>query len=264
MKRFIPVLALCLALVCACAAAEVKLPTFSSYSKNTAKLTAFTENPQTATNQYDTDETAVHAYIELLGHNGFVMNGQWELPGGEGYERLTVRAYTYMGNERLNLFDMNVGEDSVRANLVLQTARLEGGKTVVAITRSADIPLYEYEWATPTPKPTPRPTPRVTYEPDPEPSGNVCRYCDHGKCRECHGRGKVPCSWCEGARLCPICNGIGSWYVSGYGVGQGSTVYCSSCGGSKLCEKCGGSGSEKCAYCDNGVCRACHGDYMNP
>lgn len=46
------------------------------------------------------------------------------------------------------------------------------------------------------------------------------------------------CSYCNGRKICPVCNGKRRYYVSGYGVGQGSYVNCAGCNGTGRCSYC--------------------------
>lgn len=46
------------------------------------------------------------------------------------------------------------------------------------------------------------------------------------------------CSYCNDRKICPVCNGRRRYYVSGYGVGQGSYVNCAGCDGTGRCTYC--------------------------
>ena len=46
------------------------------------------------------------------------------------------------------------------------------------------------------------------------------------------------CSYCNGTKTCPVCYGRRRYYISGYGVGQGSYVNCAGCNGSGRCSYC--------------------------
>ena len=103
--------------------------------------------------------------------------------------------------------------------------------------------------STPTPTATPK-------------TGNVCPSCNKGRCTICNGKGYEECNLCLGLGICGVCFGSPRTYVPGYGIG-GTYVTCKGCNGSGRCTYCSGSGRRTCQWCDHGVCRKCHGDYMN-
>lgn len=47
------------------------------------------------------------------------------------------------------------------------------------------------------------------------------------------------CGYCSDRKICPVCNGRRRYYISGYGVGQGSYVDCAGCNGTGRCPYCG-------------------------
>ena len=244
---------LCLILTAGCASAEIRLPTFESYAEPTPEVIGTAENGETVTGQYYTDSGSVAEYRALLEAEGFLQSGQWVLPGGDGFDRIDVYAYTWIGSEAPAVFRMTVGEDSFSAHILLQAAALTDGRTLMGMTCSAGIGFFEYVKPTPTPEPTPSPTPA--------PAG-MCTHCDKGRCRECGGTGRQRCGICNGSGTCPTCGGKRRYYISGYGVGTGSYVDCQGCYGSGKCWRCNGSRTEDCMWCDGGVCPYCHGDYL--
>lgn len=46
------------------------------------------------------------------------------------------------------------------------------------------------------------------------------------------------CMYCNDTKICPVCYGRRRYYISGYGVGQGSYVNCSGCNGMGRCSYC--------------------------
>jgi len=67
-------------------------------------------------------------------------------------------------------------------------------------------------------------------------------------CHACHGKDKVVCPTCKGAKVLVTTNGLGTWYNDCPRCEDG-TVTCMRCKGSKLeqhtCKKCKGKGTEK-------------------
>lgn len=233
---------------CPGASAEIRLPDYGALVGPAAELIGSTVNAETATDQYHTDSAAAEEYRAMLRERGFALSGRWTLPGGEGWSSVSVYAYTHMGGEPAP-FRMDVGGNSVTCHLLIQEAALDDGRSLVSITRSAGIATYAPEAATPTP---PAELPEIL-------SGG-CPYCDDGRCRECGGNGTVRCEICGGGLVCPICHNKRRFYITGYGVGQGTYVDCEACHGSGKCWRCQGSGVQDCRYCDDGVCPYCHGE----
>lgn len=83
----------------------------------------------------------------------------------------------------------------------------------------------------------------------PQPTGNGQRtwrqtlpnggYCDHVMNPDGSGTSTtvMPCTWCHGTKICPICGGQGG--ICGYG---GTWYPCKSCCGSRICQNCKGTG----------------------
>lgn len=246
---------LCLILAAACATAEIRLPTYESYVEQPPEVIGSAENAETVTSQYYTDSKSLAEYRALLESHGFLQSGKWVLPGGEGYERVDVYAFTWIGSEPPATFRMTIGEDTFSVHILLQEAALTNGRTLAGITCSAEIGFFEYEKPTSTPEPTSSPTPL--------PAG-MCTHCNKGRCKECGGSGWQRCGICNGFRTCPTCGGKRRYYVASYSGGSGTYVDCQGCYGSGKCWCCNGSGTEDCGWCEGGVCPYCHGNYLDP
>ena len=234
------------------AVAEVCLPSFESYTAQTPEAISETENEDTITGQYYTDMESVQAYQTMLLEKGFLLSGQWKLPGGEGYDHLDVYAYTWIGKERPASFKMTVGNDNFSTHILIQAASLTDGRVLLGMTRSAQITCFEFIQPSPVPTSTPAPL-------------GICQFCNHGRCRHCGGSGVKKCGICNGSGICVTCNGRKRGpYVPSYTGGSGTYVDCQGCHGDGKCWRCHGSKTEKCGFCDGGVCPYCHGNYLNP
>lgn len=109
-----------------------------------------------------------------------------------------------------------------------------------------------------------QPPPVSTDIPKAVDEARVCPDCNQGRCTICDGRGYNDCKLCLGLGICGVCFGRPRTYIPGYGgVGTGTYVTCKGCNGSGRCAYCGSTGKQTCQWCDNGICRTCHGDYMN-
>lgn len=238
-----------LVFLCPCSSAEVTLlPAYHSYADPSAEMIASTANADTATDQYYTDSTSAGNYRAMLRENGFALCGSWTLPGGEDWSSVSVYAYICMGSVQPESFHMDVEGNSITCHLLLQEAALKDGRILLSMTRSSGIELSDPEESAPSPQPE-----------LPEILSGSCPYCNDGECRECSGSGTVRCEICNGALTCQTCHNKRRFYVSGYGVGQGTYVDCSACEGSGKCWRCQGTGLQDCRYCDDGVCPYCHG-----
>ena len=214
MKNRILSFILCFLLFSASAVAEIRLPSFNTYSEIEPLVVSTAENEQTASAVYYTDMASIEAYQQLIMNNGFAMNGSWVLPGGEDYESLVVYSYLFMGNERLDSFKMNIGEDAVSSNMLLQVIQFDNGEVLLMLTCNNSIEFYSYIQATPTPYAYPEPAPTLFQH------GHIEYVTVTEKCFNCHGTG-----------ICPLCNGTGTYRR------YGQSVSCD-----KKCGTCGGAG----------------------